>query len=111
MSMYISIGIIIITIGLLKGTHVKVYNNFGTFKLIDEYDISIPIWAILIIILIGLIPIYNIIAFISFIIFYIVHVVWNPKELEGDVHVFTLKNNNLITRSILLIKSFLCKKL
>lgn len=111
----IAILIIILTLGILKGTHVKVYyqgySSFSPTKLWKEYDLKVPLWAAIITIILGLLPIANIILFIAFVIYYIVHVVWDPLLLDGYTHVFSLRGNNIITKGLLKIKSLLCKSI
>lgn len=105
----ISVIFILITVYILKDTHVKVYNLFA--KLQEEYDIELPIWALLLIVLVYLIPIINIVAFISFLIYYIVHTVWSPKDWDNEVMVFSLNRKNWVTKSLLAIKEILNKKI
>lgn len=112
--MWLIIGIIfiLITTYVLKDTHVKVYNSScGYAKLQEEYDLKLPVWALLLIVLVYLIPIVNIIAFVAFLVFYIVHAVWGPKEYGGETHVFSLNGNNWVTKSLLAIKEILNKKI
>lgn len=110
---WIIIGIIfiLITVYVLKDTHVKVYDSDYYNRLQGEYDYKLPIWALLLIILVYLIPIVNIIAFVGFLIFYIVHVVWDPRECTGETPVFSLNGNNWIGKSLLAIKEILNKKI
>lgn len=107
----IAIIFILITIYILKDTHVKVYDIDYYAKLQEEYDLKLPVWASLLIILVYLIPIVNIIAFVAFLIFYIVHAVWDPKDCEDETHVFSLNGNNWVTKSLLAIKEILNKKI
>ena len=100
---------ILITVYILKDTHVKVY-NLDT-KLEEEYDLELPIWALLLIILVYLIPIINIVAFISFLVYYINHIRWNPEDWGNEVMVFSLNRNNWVTKSLLAIKEILNKKI
>lgn len=58
-----------------------------------------------------LIPIVNIIAFVAFLVFYIIHAVWDPKDCDGETHVFSLNGNNWVTKSLLAIKEILNKKI
>jgi hypothetical protein len=107
----IAIIFILITIYILKDTHVKVYYRGYYAKLREEYDLKLPVWALLLIILVYLIPIVNIIAFVAFLIFYIVHAVWDPKDCEDETHMFSLNGNNWVTKSLLAIKEILNKKI
>ena len=109
--MIIAIIFILITICILKNTHVKVYNSNYYTKLQEEYDLEVPVWALLLIVLVYLIPIANIIAFVAFLVFYIVHAVWDPRECVGETHVFSLNGNNWVTKSLLVIKEILNKKI
>lgn len=67
----IAILIIILTLSILKDTHVEVYYRYcGPAKLQEEYDVIVPLWMALIITVLGLLPIANIILFAVFIIYY-----------------------------------------
>lgn len=108
----IAIIFILTTVCVLKDTHVKVYDDSGYYaKLQKEYDLKLPVWALLLIVLVYLIPIVNIIAFVAFLVFYIVHAVWDPRECDGETHVFSLNGNNWVTKSLLAIKEILNKKI
>lgn len=107
----IAILIIILTLGILKDTHVKVYYKYcGPAKLQEEYDTVIPLWMALIIVVLGLLPTANIILFAAFIIYYAIHAVWDPNKCDGYTHVFSLKGKNAITRCLLVIKNLLCRE-
>lgn len=105
----IAVIFILITVYILKDTHVKVYNLYINLR--EEYDLELPIWALLLIVLIYLIPIINIVAFISFLIYYIIHTVWNPEDWDNEIMVFSLNRNNWVTKSLLAIKEILNKKI
>lgn len=107
----IAILIIILTLGILKDTHVEVYYRYcGSAKLKEEYDVVIQLWMVLIIVALGLLPIANIILFDTFIIYYVIHAGWDPNKCDGYTHVFSLKGKNAITRCLLVIKNLLCRK-
>lgn len=107
----VAILIIILTLSILKDTHVEVYYRcYSPAKLQEEYDTVIPLWMALIIVVLGLLPIANIILFAAFIIYYAIHAGWNPDNCDGYTHVFSLKGKNAITRCLLVIKSLLCRK-
>ena len=89
----ITVIFILITVYILKDTHVKVYKEYST-KLQEEYDIELSIGALLLIVLVYLIPFINIVVFISFLIYYIVHTMWNPEDLDDDIMVYSLNGNN-----------------
>ena len=108
----IAILIIILTLSILKDTHVEVYYRcFSTAKLQEEYDVIVPLWMVLIITVLGLLPIANIILFVAFIIYYAVHAGWNPNECENYTHVFSLRGDNIVTRGLLKVKNLLCKRI
>ena len=107
----IAIIFILTTVCVLKDTHLKVYDSDYYAELQEEYDLKLPVWALLLIVLVYLIPIVNIVAFISFLVFYIVHAVWDPRECDGETHVFSLNGNNWVTKSLLAIKEILNKKI
>lgn len=108
----IAILIIILTLGILKDTHVKVYYRgyCNEAKLEEEYDAIMPVWMALIIVILGLLPIANIVLFTAFIIYYAIHAGWNPNDCDGYTRVFSLKGKNAITRCLLVIKNLLCRK-
>lgn len=112
MMLVIAILIIILTLSILKDTHVKVYYKiYSTARLQEEYDITIPLWIALIIVVLGLLPIANIILFAVFIIYYAIHAGWNPNECDNFTHVFSLRGNNIITKGLLKVKNLLCKNI
>lgn len=108
----IAILIIILTLGILKDTRVKVYYRgcYSEAKLKQEYDVTVPVWMALIIVMLGLLPIANTVLFTVFIIYYAIHAGWNPNNCNGYTHVFSLKGKNAITRCLLVIKNLLCRK-
>lgn len=106
----IAILIIILTLSILKDTHVEVYYRSYGPKLKEEYDVVIQLWMVLIIVALGLLPIANIILFAAFIIYYAIHAGWDPNKCDGYTHVFSLKGKNAITRCLLVIKNLLCRK-
>lgn len=108
----IAILIIILTLGILKDTHIKVYYRgyCSKAKLEEEYDAMMPVWRILIVVILGLLPIANIVLFTVFIIYYSIHAGWDPDDCNGYTHVFSLKGKNVITRCLLVIKDLLCRE-
>jgi len=99
----IAILIIILTLSILKDTHVKVYYRcYGFAKLQEEYDAAISLWMALIIVVLGL--------FVVFIIHYAIHAGWDPNECEDYTHVFSLRGDNIVTKGLLKVKNLLCKK-
>ena len=108
----IAMLIIILTLSILKDTHVEVYYRYrGPAKLQKEYDVIVPLWMALIITVLGLLPIANIILFAVFIIYYATHTGWNPNECEYYTDVFSLRGENIVTRGLLKVKNLLCKKI
>lgn len=94
---------VIVTVLILKDTHVEKYycGYSGNYHdLLKEFDVRIPVWLVLAIIILGFIPILNIILYLAFYIYYMIHVFWNPKRLDGEVHVYSLKGNNIATKLI-----------
>lgn len=107
----IAILIIILTLSILKDTHVeKYYRCYGPAKLQEEYDVIVPLWMALIITVLGLLPIANIILFTAFIIYYAIHAGWNPNKCKDYTHVFSLRGENIVTRGLLKVKNLLCKR-
>lgn len=108
----ISILIIVLTLSILKDTHVKVYYcTYKSTEVIEEFDNTIPLWTALIIVILGLLPIANIILFIAFIIYYAIHAGWDPNNCAGFTHVFSLRGDNIVTKVLLKIKNLLCKSI
>lgn len=108
----IAILIIILTLSILKDTHVEVYYRYCVpAKLQQEYDVIVPLWMALIITVLGLLPIANIILFAAFIIYYAIHAGWNPDECKDCTHVFSLRGDNIVTRGLLKVKNLLCKRI
>ena len=108
----ISIIFILVTICVLKDTHIKVYYNYYYKKeCAYEYDYKLPIWALLLIVLIYLIPIVNIVVFVSFSVCYIIHTVGDLVDYGDKIYVLSLNGNNWVTKSLLAIKGVLNKKL
>ena len=107
----IAVIFILITVYLLKDTHVEIIKTGHHNKLLEEYDLELPIWALLLIVLVYLIPIVNIMVFISFLIYYIVYAVLGPEDCGGETRAFSLNGNNWVTKSLLAIKEILNKKI
>ena len=108
----IAILIIILTLSILKDTHVKVYYRcYGPAKLQEEYDVIVPLWVALIIVVLGLLPIANIVLFVAFIIYYAIHAGWNPDRCDNYTHVFSLRGDSIVTKGLKKIKNLLCKEI
>jgi hypothetical protein len=107
------IGIILITltICILKDTHIKEYTWDFRRNLVEEYDLKLPVWLILVILLLGSIPVINITIFLAFIGYYIAHVVSDMDSVyTGYIWKPSLKGKNWVTKAILFIKRLLCAK-
>lgn len=102
---------VIITVLILKDTHVTVYCNGYYSRSVahieEDYDLKIPVWLVLVILILGFIPILNIMLYTVGYLFYIVHAVWNPDKLSGYTHKFNLRGNNFLTRIVKKIWKFL----
>ena len=109
----IAILIIILTLSILKDTHVKVYyKGHRPAELEREYDVIVlPLWRALIIVVLGLLPIINIVLFVAFIIYYAIHAGWNPDRRDNYTHVFSLRGDNIVTKGLLKVKNLLCKEI
>lgn len=108
------IGIILIalTICILKDTHIQEYTWDYRRSLVDEYDIKLPVWVILVILLLGSIHILNIVLFLAFIGYYISHVVSDVDGIfTANIWKPSLKGKNWVTKAILLVKKLLCTKI
>ena len=107
------IGIILIalTICILKDTHIQEYDWGYKRRLMDEYDLKLPIWVILVILLLGSIPFFNIVFFLAFIGYYITHVVSDMDSVfTSNIWKPSLKGENWVIKAILLVKKLLCTK-
>lgn len=93
---------VIITVLILKDTHITVYyNGYGCSTFMEsDYDFKVPVWLVLVILILGFIPVLNIMLYIVGYIFYIVHAMWNPYKLSGYTHKFDLKGNNFLTKIV-----------
>lgn len=100
---------VIVTVLILKDTHITVYyNGYRSALLIEEdYDLKVPVWLVLVILILGFIPVLNIILYMVGYLFYIVHAVWNPYKLSGYIHKFDLRGNNFLTKIVKKIWKFL----
>lgn len=106
--------IILLTISIIKDTHVKEYYNGYCCKeaiLRREFDVKLPLWVGLLIILAGLIPMLNIVSFGVFLVYYIIHATWNPNFQNGFTHIYSLKGGNFITKLLLKSKKILNKQI
>ena len=108
----IAILIIILTLSILKDTHVEVYyRGYYPAELKREYDVIVPLWVALIIVVLGLLPIANIVLFVVFIIYYAIHAGWNPDRCNNYTHVFSLRGDSIVTKGLLKVKNLLCKEI
>lgn len=94
---------IIVTVLILKDTHVTVYwagysSNYANID--EEYDIKVPIWAVLLIIVLGFVPVLNIVLYMVGYIYYAIHALWNPNRNDGYTHKYTLRGRNVLTKII-----------
>lgn len=105
----IALLIIVFTVFLIKDTHVEVC-SYKDRSVIEEYNMELPIWLVILIILIGAVPILNITLFIIFVIFYVVHATWNPRYRDEETHVFSLRGENWVGKILLKIKKTLTVK-
>lgn len=96
---------------ILKDTHVKVYRCYGKTRLEQEYDVTMPVWVVLVIVILGLLPTVNIFLFTVFIIYYAIHAGWDPDSRTGYTHVFSLRGDNIAIRGLLKVKNLLCKRI
>lgn len=99
------IGIIltIIMVGIMKDTHVIVYNGM---KVSEEYDAEIPLWLVCIVLFIELIPLINIIAFIGFVVWYVILYNTTPEQWLVK-YTFRLQGKTYMGRAVLAIINFL----
>ena len=108
----IGIIFILITVCVLKDTHIKVYcHYYCDGECAYEYDYKLPLWALLLIVLIYRIPVVNIVVFISFSVCYIIHTVGDLVDYGDKIYVFSLNGNNWVTKSLLAINEVFNKKL
>lgn len=115
----VAIIFILFTVCLLTDTELLMYDRVQTSYSslyyrtdhIKTYPLKLPIYGWVIIGIVYSIPIVNIIGFISFITFYIVKISMKPECYEATpFHIFRLKGNNIVTKSLIAIIKFLNKK-
>ena len=100
------IGIIltIIIVDIMKDTHFKCYNGM---KVVEEFDIRIPLWFLIIIILVEQIPFLNIILFLTFIIAHFIFSDMKP-EMYLVKYIPSLKGETYVGKIVIKIKKLLC---
>lgn len=98
MYILIALFIIILTVAIIKDTHVTIYKPYSN-RIKEEYNWELSVGLLLLIILIGLIPILNCISFIVFIVSYIVFSY--RVDCDDSCPKFSLRGTNIITKSIL----------
>ena len=102
---WVIIGIIltIIMVGIMKDTHVIVYNGM---KISEEYDAEIHLWLLCVDLFIELIPLINIEAFVGFVVWYVIMCNSTPQQwlVKGA---FRLQGKTYIGRAVLVVKNFL----
>ena len=87
----------------MKDTHFKCYNGM---KVVEEFDIRIPLWFLIIIILVEQIPFLNIILFLTFIIAYFIFSNMKPEMyLVKDIP--SLKGETYVGKIVIKIKKLL----
>ena len=87
----------------MKDTHFKCYNGM---KVVEEFDIRIPLWFLIIIILVEQIPFLNIILFLTFIIAYFIFSNMKP-EMYLVKYIPSLKGETYVGKIIIKIKKLL----
>lgn len=102
---WVIIGIIltIIMVGIMKDTHVIMYNGM---KISEEHDIEIPLWLLCVVLFIELIHLINIIAFIGFVVWYVIMYNSTPQQWLIK-YAFKLQGKTYIGRAVLAIINFL----
>ncbi len=107
----IAVIFILITVCILRDTHVKVYEVGFCAESQEEFDLKLPLWTWLLLIFMYFIPAINIVTFMVFLVSYIINSFPDLKEWGGKVHVLSLGGNNWITKSLLAMKKILNKKI
>lgn len=87
----------------MENTHFKCYNGM---KVVEEFDIRIPLWFFIIIILIEQIPVLNIILFLTFIIAYFIFSNMKP-EMYLVKYIPSLKEETYVGKIVIKIKKLL----
>lgn len=91
----------------MKDTHFKCYDGM---KVVEEFDIRIPLWFLIIIILVEQIPFLNIILFLTFIIAYFIFSNMKPEMyLVKDIP--SLKGETYVGKIVIKIKKLLCTEI
>jgi membrane protein implicated in regulation of membrane protease activity len=102
---WLIIGVIltIIIVGILKDTHARCYEGL---RAVEEFDIAVPLWMLVIILILELIPFLNIVLFIAFVIWYIIKSSGKPDRYE-DKCIFSLRGETYVGQAIKVVKNFL----
>lgn len=102
---WVIIGIIltIIMVGIMKDTHVIVYNGVDVS---EEHDIEIPLWMLCVLLLVELIPFFNIIAFIGFVVWYVILYNTTPEHWLVK-YTFRPQGKTYMGRAVLSVINFL----
>ena len=93
----------IIIVGILKDTHCVCYDGL---EVDEEFDIEIPIWALIILLLLELIPFFNIVLFIVFITWYSIKSCGKPDRYV-DKCLFSLRGETYVGKVLVIVKNFL----
>lgn len=102
---WVIIGIIltIIMVGIMKDTHVIMYNGM---KVSEEHDIEIPLWMLCVVLSVELIPLINIMAFIGFVVWYAVLYNTTPEQWLIK-YTFKFQGKTYMGRAVLAVINFL----
>lgn len=96
-----------IIVGVLLDTHAVSYYSKTA---IEEYDIKVPLWLILLILAIESVPILNMVAFMLWGLWWGLHAICKP-DYGANRTIFTLKGSNIIGRALLWLWEMLNKQL
>ena len=108
MYILISLFIIILTVAIIKDTHVTIYKPYSN-RIEEEYNWELSVGLLLVIILVGLLPYVNIIVFA---ICFCCYIVFSHNMDDSDyTPVLSLRGDNKVTKLILKIIEILKRKI
>lgn len=103
------IGIIltIIIVDIMKDTHFKCYHGM---KVVEEFEVRIPLWFFIMIILVEQIPVLNILLFLTFLVAYFIFSNMKPKMYLVK-YIPSLKGETYVGKIVIKIKKLLCTEI
>lgn len=97
----------IVVVGVLLDTHAVSYRSKTK---LEEYDIRVPLWLVLLVFAVESVPILNTTAFMLWGLWWGLHAFCKP-DYGADRTIFTLRGSNFIGRALLWLWKILNKQL